>query len=65
MLFGKGIFIWKTYITNKALSIIEQVYIVDKKDFVIMVLNADSKTFIMHVAIRKQEVIPVHSKEHA
>ena len=35
------------------------------KKFVIAVLDADSKTFVVHVTIRKQEKMPVHSKKQA
>ena len=33
----------------------EQVQLVDPKKFVIAVLDADSETFVVYVAIRKQE----------
>ena len=56
---------WKTYTTNKALSTTKQVQIIDKKDFVIAALDADSETFVIHVAIREQEKIPVHSEKQA
>ena len=49
--FGKEILIWKTYTTNKALPTIKQVQMINKKDFVIAVLDANSKTFMMHIAI--------------
>ena len=63
--FGKGTFMWKTYTTNETLPTTEQVQIIDKKDFVIAALDANSKTFVMHVAIREQEKMPVHSKRQA
>ena len=63
--FGEGIFTWRTYITNEALPIIEQVEIVDPKEFVIAVLDVDSETFVVYVAIREQEKMPVHSKKQA
>ena len=62
MLFGKNTLIWKTYITNKALPTTKQVQIIDKKDFIIVTLDANSKTFLVHVTIRKQEEMLVHSK---
>ena len=49
--FGKKILIWRTYTTNKALSITKQVQIIDKKDIIIAKLDADSKTIVVHVAI--------------
>ena len=60
--FGKGTLMWKIYTTNKALPTTEQVQIINKKDFVIAALDADSETFVVHVAIRKQEEMPVHSE---
>ena len=65
MLFGKRILTWRTYITNKALPTTKQVQIIDKKDFVIAALDIDNKTFVMHIAIREQEEMPVHSKRQA
>ena len=63
--FGEGTLTWKTYITSKALPTIKQVYIVDLKKFVIVALNINSKTFVMYVAIREQEKMPVHSEKQA
>ena len=60
--FGKGILTWKSYTTNKALPTTKQVQLVDPKEFVIAALDADSKIFVMHMAIRKQEKMPVHSE---
>ena len=56
---------WRIYTTNKALPTIEQVQIINKKDFVIVALDANSKTFVLHVAIWEQEKMPVHSKKQA
>ena len=63
--FDKGTLTWKTYTTNKALPITKQVQIIDPKEFVIAALDIDSKTFVVHVAIWKQEEMPVHSKKQA
>lgn len=54
---------WRFYITNEALLIIEQVYLADPKDFVLAILDADSKTFIMHIAIWEQKKMSVYSKK--
>ena len=51
ILFNKETLTWKSYITNKALPTTKQVQIVDPKEFIIAVLNIDSKTFIVHVVI--------------
>ena len=63
--FGEGTLTWKTYTTNEALPTTEQVQIVDPKEFVIAALDVDSKTFMMHMAIREQEEMLVHSKRQA
>ena len=42
-----------TYITNKALPTIKQVWIINKKDFIIAALNTNSKTFVIYMAIQK------------
>ena len=60
--FGKKTFIWKTYITNKTLSIIKQIQIIDKKNFVETVLNVNSEIFVVHVVIQEQEEMPIHFK---
>ena len=63
--FDKKILMWKTYITNEALPTIEQVQIIDSKKLIIVTFDVNYKTFIMHVAIREQEKMPVHSKRQA
>ena len=60
--FGKKTLTWKTYTINKALPTIEQVQIIDKKNFVIVVLNINNKIFVIYVAIWKQEKILVYFK---
>ena len=65
VLFGKKILMWKTYTSNKVLPTTEQVQIIDKKDFVMAALDTDSETFVVHVAIREQEKMPVYSKRQA
>ena len=63
--FGKKTLTWRTYITNKALSTTKQVQIVDPKKFVIVALDINSETFVVHIAICEQEVIPVYSEKQA
>ena len=58
--FGKGILTWKSYTTNKALPTTKQVQIVDSKEFVIAVLDVDSKTFVAHVAIQEREKMAIN-----
>ena len=61
--FGEKTLTWKTYTTNKALPTIEQVQIVDLKEFIIAALDINSETIVMYVAIKEQEEIPVYSKK--
>ena len=51
---------WNTYTTNKALSTTKQVQTIDKKDFVIVALDANNELFVVHIVIRKREKMPVH-----
>ena len=59
--FSKETLTWKSYPTNKALLTTKQVQLVDLKKFVIVALDADSKTFVMHVAIQEREEIVMDS----
>ena len=63
--FGEGTFTWKSYITNEALPTTEQIQFVDQKKFVIAVLDADSETFVMHVAIWEQEEMAIDTDRKA
>ena len=60
--FGEGTLTWKSYTTNKALPTTKRVQLVDPKEFVIAALDVESETFVVHVAIRKREEMPVHSE---
>ena len=37
----------------------------DKKDFVIVALDANSETFVVYLAIQEQKKMPVHSEKQA
>ena len=65
VLFGKRTLAWKSYTTSKAISTTKRVLIINKKDFVIAVLNANNKTIIVYVTIREREKIPVYYKRQA
>ena len=65
MSFSEKTLMWKSYTTNKALLTIQQVEIVNPKEFVMVTLNVNNKTFVVYVAIQKQEKMPVHSKKQA
>ena len=54
MAFNKKTLTWKSYTTIKALATIEQVQLVNPKEFVIAALDTSSATFVMHVAIWEQ-----------
>ena len=53
MLFDKKTLIWKFYTTNKALFIIEQVFIIDPKEFIIAALTFENEIFVMYITILK------------
>ena len=57
--FCEGILTRKSYTTNKALPTTKRVQLVDPKEFVIAALDADSETFVVHVAIREREEMTV------
>ena len=50
--FGEEILTWKSYTINKTLPTTEQVQLVNPKKFVIAALDAESETFVVHMAIR-------------
>ena len=56
---------WNFYTTNEALPTTKRVQLVDPKKFIIAALDVDSKTFVMHVAIREQEKMSVHAEKQA
>ena len=60
VLFGKKILIWRTYTINETLPTTKWVQIVNPKEFVIAVLDVNSETFVVHVAILEQEKMPVY-----
>ena len=64
MSFGEKTLTQKFYTTNKALPITEQVQIIYLKEFVIVMLDANIKTFVVHVAIQEQKKILVHSEKY-
>ena len=61
--FGEKTLMWRSYTINEALPTTEQVQIVNSKEFVIVALDIDSKTFMVHMAIQEQEKMPMHSKK--
>ena len=65
MPFDGKILMQKTYTTNKALSTIEQVQIINKKNFVIVALNIDNKMFVIYMIIQEQKKMLVYFKRQA
>ena len=65
ILFGERWLTWKSYTTNKALPTPKQVHLVDLKEFVIAALDADSKLYVVHVAIREQEQMAMNPDSKA
>ena len=63
--FGEETLTWKSSTTNKALPTTKRVQLVDPKEFVIAALDADSKLFMVHVAIKMCEKMPVHFERQA
>ena len=51
--FGEKTLMLRTYITMEALSITEQVQMINPKEFVIATLDINSKTFMVHITIQK------------
>ena len=60
--FAEETLMWKFYTTHKALPTTKQVQLVDPTEFVIAALDAGSKTFVVHVAIKEREEMPMHSE---
>ena len=63
--FGEGTLTWKSYTTSKALSTTELIKLVNPMEFVIAALDADSKTFVVHVAVRKREEMAINPDKKA
>ena len=57
--FAEKTLTWKSYITNKVLPATKQVQLVDPKEFVIAALDIDSKTFVVHMAIRESKKMAI------
>ena len=63
IVFSKKTLMWRFYAINKALLISEHVQIIDLKEFIITALDADSEIFVIHIAIKEQEKMLMHSKK--
>ena len=60
MSFEEVTLMWKSYTISKTLPITKQVKLIDPKDCIIVVLNVDSKTFVMQVAIQEQKEMAIN-----
>ena len=60
--FGEETLTWKFYTTNEALPTTKQIQLVNPKDFVIVALDVDSETFVVHITLRKREKISIHAE---
>ena len=58
--FGEGTLIWKLYTTIIFLPTTKQVQLVNPNKFVIVALDVDSETFVVHVAIWKYEEMTIN-----
>ena len=63
--FGERILTWKSYTTNEALLTTKRVQRVDPKEFVIAALDANSKTFVVHVIVWEREEMPMYLEKQA
>lgn len=61
-----GRLIWKTYTAVEAMPTAKQVELIDKHNFVKVVLDENSETFVMHVAtLEVPDAIPIHLSQTA
>lgn len=60
ILFDNKTLMWKLYITSKALPITKQVQTIDLKEFIIVALDACSKTYVVYKVIKKPKKLPIH-----
>ena len=64
--FAERELVWRTYTTTEALSTTRRVEIINKKEFAAAALNADNKTFMMHVAaLAEPTTIPIYPSHQA
>ena len=58
--------VWKTYTAAETLPITRRVEIIDKREFMTAVLNADDKTFVIYVAaLAELTTMPIHPSYQA
>ena len=57
--FNKKEFTWKSYSTAKAMLTTKQVELIDKKKFVKVALDKNSKTFVVHVTTLEAPLLEI------
>ena len=59
--FAEQQLVWRTYTAAEVLPITKKVEIIDKREFVVVPLNADDKTFVIYVvALAESTIILIH-----
>ena len=59
--FAERELVWRTYTAGEALPTTRKVEIINKREFAAAALNADDKTFMVHVAaLAKPTIMPIH-----
>ena len=59
--FAEWEFVQRTYIAAEALPTTRKMEIIDRKEFAIAALNADNKTFIVHIAaLVEPTIMPIY-----
>ena len=59
--FAERELVWRTYMAAEALPTTRRVEIIDKREFAAAALNADDKTFVVHiVALAEQTTMSIH-----
>ena len=64
--FAERELVWRTYMAAEILLTTRRVEIIDKREFVAAALNADNKTFVVHVAaLAEPMTMPIHPSYQA
>ena len=64
--FAEQEFVWRTYMTTKALSTTRRVEIINKREFMAAALNVDDETFVMYIAaLAELTIMPIYSSYQA
>ena len=64
--FVKRELVWKIYTAAETLPMTKKVEIIDKREFAAVAMNADNKTFVVHVAaLAEPTTMPIHLSHQA